>query len=150
MKPFGSEMTSLVSVSLVTAAVVLSVPREALTFRPSEGDANVKDGLSGASFVALDERSETELLLKVRETWRKGRGERGRVYADLLFADLPEAPSKPMLSVDSRPSSAALPLVEAGRSPYLPSCCAADPVRLPNAKREADLPFPREELLKID
>lgn len=150
MSLFGSEITSLVPVTLVTAAVVLSFPREALTFRPPADEANVRTGSAGASFVTLDERTEAESLLKVRDTWRKGGGERGRVYADLLFADLPEAPNRPMLSVDSRPASAAFPLVEAGRSPYLPSRRAADPVRLPDVKREEVLPFPREELLKID
>ena len=150
MKPFGSEMTSILSVSLVTVAVVLALPPESLTFRPSSGAAVSRPAAPRAAFVTLDAQTETDVLLAVRDTWRKGSREKGRVYADLLFAELPEPPNRPVLTVESRPQAAPLPDVKTGLSPFLPSQRAADPVRLPNGPRDEPLPFSREELLKID
>lgn len=145
MRIFGSEMMSSVAVFGVVAGVAYSIPRESIGFRasvwPSESSAD-------CSFVDLTAQEEAAFLRQAKDTWRKGGG--SRIYADLVFAELPSEEAKPVLADIVRPPAVAPSLVEGDRTPFLPSLRAAEPERMRPLPPEDGLTFSREELLKQD
>lgn len=145
MRVFGSEMMSYVAVLGVAAGVVCSIPPESIDFRatvrPSESSAN-------CSFVELTVQEEAAFLRQAKDTWRKGGG--SRIYADLVFAELPSEEAKPVLADAVRPSAVAPSLVKGDRTPFLPSLRAAEPERIRPLPPEDGRAFSREELLKLD
>ena len=145
MTAFGSEMSSYVSVALVTAAVVFSVPPESIGFR---AEPVRTETVPSCAFVTLDAQAEAAFLRKAKETWRKSGG--SRIYADLVFAELPTEAPEAILPVSARPSLAVPFVAERGRTPFLPSLRAGSPDRIAPEPAPDVQAFSREELLKID
>lgn len=146
MRPFVGELASVVSVGAIVAALALEFPSAAISFRARPDASPSAEQGAFAAYVFMDEQTEARFLRKAKETWRKS----GREYADLSVVELPEAQKNPVLTLDSRTLPPQPPIAEGGLSPFLPSCRAPEPVRIPAAADKARLPFPREELLKID
>lgn len=150
MKPFGSEVVSLLGVGAVIAAMSLEMPLSAFSFKASpDDDRRAKTDSSVTTFVTLDEQTEAAVIRRAKDTLRKGNAG-SREYADLSFSELPEGVKAPVLSLDSRCRPPEPPPAEAGVSPYLPSSGAGVPEKIPLTAGEETLPFTREELLKID
>lgn len=150
MRSFGSEVLSLLGVGGVAAVLALEMPSAALSFGlPPEEPSDRKAVPASAAVVLLDEQIEATLLRKAKDTWRKGLSG-GREYADLSFTELPEGKRASVLTLDSRSRPPEPPLAETGLSPFLPSSGAEAPEKIPLEDRGDPLPFPREELLKID
>lgn len=144
MRIFGSEMSSYVSVLVVTAGVTASVPLDVLNFRtaPTEPVSPV------CAFVSLGAQEEAAFLRKAKDVWRKSGG--SRIYADLVFAELPEERTEEVLPVSSRPVLRELPIAVRNPPPFLPSLRADAPRQIRPEPVVDEPAFSREELLKID
>lgn len=144
----GSDVviSSAIPVALTVAALFAVFPGEALRRSPRPA---VPANRPSASFVALDEREEIEILRRVKDARRKSGGER-RVDADLLFSELPEAEKSAILPIESRSRPPAPALAEEAVTPFLPSRRAPAPVRTPDGPTSPVTTFSREEMLKID
>ena len=146
MRNVGSEFLSAAAVLAVPLGIAAAFPFGALGFSPSR-DARPRSAPS-ASIVFLDEADVTRAMRAARSVPRAEDGE--RAYIDLFFRELPDDRSRPMAAVGSRHRSPVPPVVESGIPPFLPSRRADAPVRI-SAEGEKDaLPFPREELLKLN
>lgn len=145
MRVFGSEMISYLSVFATAAVSCALFPVEGLGFRPAP-DASSD---AGVAFVMLDAKTE-DAAFRATKTSGRRQGGAGRHYAELVFAELPEAKDWDVLSSDARARPPDLPLVTSGRSAYLPSQRAAAPERIVPDEARSALPFSREELLNLD
>lgn len=148
MTIFNGEVSSLLSIAVVTTAVALAFPYEALNFVPRANVAARRPALAGVSFVDLDAATEVKLVRLAKDAWRKGSGQ-GRIYADLALPELPEEKKRPVLSFASRTRPPKLASVACDTPPYLPSQRAAPPAALPAAEQTDAVAFSREELLQI-
>ena len=145
MTPFGSEVISGLSV-LATVTVCCSLfPVEGLGFHAAAG----ADPDPAVAFVTLDPDVEAAALQATKTAIRRQCAE-GRRYAELVFAELPEAEQTDVRTYEDRARPPVLPLVTSGRSAYLPSQRASAPARIVPQEPKSDLPFPREELLNLD
>ena len=109
-------------------------------------DANARADGAFAAYVFMDGQAEAMFLRKAKGTWKKG----GREYVDMFVAELPEEQKQPVLTSASRTPPPPLPIVRGGRSPFLPSCRAAAPVRIPAEPAKDEPAFSRDELLKLN
>lgn len=144
MRAVRKETSSILVVALISLGLGVAFPREVLSFRASAPRAVP----SGAAFVSLDAAAEAALLQSVRESWRKASGT-GRLYADLVFTELPALPRLRALPIATRGRTPPLPAVADAPGPYLPSVRAPDPAPLPPETVRRQLAFPRDELLRI-
>lgn len=136
-----------ISVLLAIPAVLLaSFPFEALSFRA--GDPSKRSSSFTAAVVSLDSAVESAAIRAAKSSWRQG-GPR-KVRVDLLPSELPEASRGPMAPLTMRSRPPTPPLAEGAISPFLPSRRASAPARIATAESGEELPFSREELLKID
>ena len=146
MRPFAGELASAVSVCAVAAALTFELPSAAYSFRAGPDEQLPTENGAFAAYVFMDAPTEAFFLRKAKDTWRKG----GSEYADLSVFALPEEQRQSVLTLDSRNRPPAPPVAEGALSPFLPSCRAPEPVRIPAEADKKTLPFSREELLKID
>lgn len=149
MRLFGGEMSSLLSIFLVTAAVAAAFPYDALHFVPCKASDLGRSAGASVSFVELDAATEVKLVRLAKDAWRKGSGQ-GRIYADLALSELPADPKRPILSFETRSRPPKLGLVACDLPPYLPSQRALPPESLPVLEKPEEMAFSREEMLKID
>jgi len=148
MRLFGSECSSVLSVLATAVGIAAIFPVSALRFRPFASEASERT--SSVAFVTLDERTEADFLRIAKETWRKKADGTGKVYANLMYAELPEGDRSPILPTAARLVMPDPPPAVGGLSPYLPSLRASAPQRIEADVQKERLPFSREELLKID
>ena len=146
MRSFAGELVSAAAVGAVIAALTLEMPSAAYSFMARSEEPLLKQGSASAAYVFMDAQTEAFFLRKAKDTWRKG----GSVYADLSVFDLPEEQRQAVLTLEFRNRPPAPPIAEGSLPPFLPSCRAPEPVRIPAAADKKTLPFSREELLKID
>ena len=145
MRAFAGELASAAVVCGIAAAIVLELPSAAFSFQARQ-DVNARADGAFAAYVFMDGQAEAMFLRKAKGTWKKG----GREYVDMFVAELPEEQKQPVLTSASRTPPPPLPIVRGGRSPFLPSCRAPAPVRITASADKEELPFSREELLKIE
>ena len=146
MRSFAGELVSAAAVGAVIAALTLEMPSAAYSFRARSDEPSQEKGAASAAYVFMDAQTEAFFLRKAKDTWRKG----GSEYADLSVFDLPEEQRQTVLTLEFRNRPPAPPIAEGSLSPFLPSCRAPAPVRIPAVADKKTFPFPREELLKID
>ena len=144
MKGLREDILSAAAVLSVPLALALAFPREAICFAASRDAARSK---SSDSIVFLDASAAAKAL---RMTKILPRSERGGIAADLLPAELPGADAASMTSVDLQRSPARPSVIESGLSPFLPSRRAEAPTRISGGEAVDELPFPRNELLKLN
>ena len=148
MKGMHGELLSIAAVLAVLLGFAAVFPYEAIGFVPARDSDAVREGLSSASIVFLDEAA---VARAVRTTRILSRGEGdGRVRADLLAPELPDADPLPMMPLDVRSRSKAPSVVECGIPPFQPSLRAPPPVRIAAEQIRDEPPFPRNELLKLN
>ena len=147
MRSWRSELVSVAAVLAIPAGIALVFPYDALCFRA----APEKPADPAVAFVRLSPESERLAMRAARTSWRVKGGAR-EMRADLSVAPLPDDGRHPVLSSASRRAAGpAVSLVECGRIPFLPSCRAERPARIPDGKDVVSKPpFSREELLKLN
>ena len=152
MRSVKSELLSVAEVLGLPLMIAAAFPYDAIRFHdairvPVSRNARSAD-VPTASVVFLDEASVARAERAARTVSRRGDGD--RVYADLLSLELPPVGNEPMAAAAPRRVSPALPVVENGIPPFLPSRRAAAPVRI-SAETVKDEPaFSRDELLKLN
>ena len=146
MRSVTSELLSVAEVLAIPLLVAAAFPSGAIGFSVSR-NARSADA-STASIVFLDEASVARAVRAARTVSRHGDGD--RTYIDLLDSELPSAENKPMAAVLPVRSPSALPVVENGVPPFLPSRRAAAPVRISAEPVKDEPPFSRDELLKLN
>ena len=146
MRSLGSEVLSVVTVLAVPLGLAAVFPYGALGFSPAR--PHDQPSRPSAAIVFLDEAAVARTLRAARTMSRSAEG--GRMYVDLLPADLPGTETAPMMPAGSRPRTDAPQVVGDGIPPFLPSRRAAAPVRISVETGRDDSPFPRAELLKIN
>lgn len=146
MRSVRSELLSVVEVLAFPLMIAAAFPFGAIGFSASR-TAQSADGPT-ASIVFLDEASVARVLRAAR-TVSRNEGD-GRVYVDLLPTELPSAGNGPIAEIGSRRSPSALPVVESGLPPFLPSRRADAPARIPVEATEDAPAFSRDELLKLN
>ena len=146
MKGFREDILSVAAVLAVALGFVSAIPRELIGFSADRGVDRPSSTV--ASIVFLDSAAVTRAMRATRILSRH-EGD-GAVVADLLTAELPESVAEPMISRSPRFHLERPTIVEGGMPPFLPSRCAAAPVRIPVGKDVESLPFSRDELLKLN
>jgi len=148
MTLFHGEGTAILGLVLVIGGIALELPFKVFSFRPAEApDASEE---ASAAFVTLTVEEETAVMRAAKDFWRREGGAR-KVCTDLFFEELPEAERMPVLPIECRTRTAALPAVSVPVSPFFPSQRACAPQRISADPSEEDsVTFPRDELLKIN
>lgn len=154
IKPRRRLRSEILPLSLVVAlpvAIAWMFPYGAL----SSQNAVAKDASKGAAtefaFVELGEDEETEAVLSARTAWHVSSEDVKNLRIEMFADDLPEDDAGPVVDVDHRvrpPKGFAIEY----RQSVLPSNLRADkPRKLEKpAPAKRTLPFPREDLLKLD
>lgn len=138
---------SVATVLALPACIALVLPYGAFEFR---ADVRPERMSPSAAFVRLSPEDETKAMLAAKTSWQND-GSARLQRADIYFAELPEESLLSVMPDRERRRNVQAPVVGCETSPFLPSRRASPPVRIPlDAKPEEPLPFPREELLKID
>ena len=145
MKGLRGDLMSALAVLSVPLALGLAFPREAIGFDAARTAAQ---GEAVNAIVFLDASAAAKALRAAKVLPRNERG--GGTATDLLPAELPESSAAELMSVDVRERPAQPSVVEGGLSPYLPSRRAAPPMRISGEKADAEPPFSRDELLKLN
>ena len=146
MKGFREDILSVAAVLAVALVFASAIPRGLIGFSASKEIG--RPSSTAASIVFLDS---TAVARAMRATRILSRHEGdGTVAADLLTAELPELVAEPMMSRSPRFHFERPTVIESGMPPFLPSCRAAAPVRIPVGKDDGFLPFSRDELLKLN
>lgn len=149
MRSVRSELASVLTVMTVPVAVALVFPRDALVFRAMP---SASERPASAAFVRLTAAEESLAIRKAKTSWQEGADVAARnLRADVFFPELPEEKFESVMAVEDRRLSYEPKLVCSPLPPFLPSRRAEAPRRIvADGKNEVPLPFPREELLKID
>ena len=146
MRSVRSELLSVVEVLAFPLMIAAAFPFGAIGFSASR-EAQSAGGPT-ASIVFLDEASVSRVLRAAR-TVSRNEGD-GRAYVDLLPTELPSVGDGPMVEIGSRRSLPALPAVESGIPPFLPSRRAGAPAKIPVEATKDAPAFSRDELLKLN
>ena len=149
-RPLRYELYSLVSVMAFPLALACCFPFEALRFAADPARPRPR---AACAFVALTADEEQTILETARKAWAVSTAGVRNVRADLSFADIPDEEPGAVADIVDRlryPPPAgvlydALPLPATLAAPP-PEKIPADP----EAARAEKLPFPRDELLKLD
>ena len=146
MKGLREDILSVAAVLAVALGFVSAIPRELIGFSASR--AIDCPPSTAASIVFLDSAAVTRAMRATRILSRH-EGD-GTVAADLLVAELPELVAEPMMPRAPRFHLEQPTVIEGGMPPFLPSRRAAAPIRIPVDRGVGSLPFPRDELLKLN
>ena len=142
-----SELASVATVLAVPMVLVFAFPYAAVTFRATQ-PAEACDPT--VSFVDLSVGAERAALRTARTTVQVVGGGVRSLVADLSTAELQVEPRASVLPIEDRTRLAPAQLVEAGRSPFLPSRRADPPTRIATTDEPIPPAFSREELLGIE
>ena len=152
MRSVKSELLSVAEVLALPLMIAVAFPCDAIRFHDASRFPDSRDARSAdvptATIVFLDEASVTRAERAARTVSRHGVGD--RVYVDLLSLELPPAGNEPMAAVAPRRISSALPVIENGIPPFLPSRRAAAPIRISAETMKDEPAFSRDELLKLN
>ena len=143
----ADNLVSCAALLAIPAVVAVAFPFEALTFRASSAAPSAPD--FSAALVTLDAKDEIAAVHAAKSAWRQGGGPR-KERVDLLLPELPGDFRVPMAPIGTRSRLPAPPVATDGVSPYLPSQRAPAPERIVAEPGADELPFPREELLRIN
>jgi len=146
MRSVRAECLSAAVILTVPLGIVLSFPFAAFDFKAAEGTRQA----ARTAFVTLTPEAEQVALRAVRTSWRERKGGVRQVRADLFCAELPDDARFSVLSVRDRSHLPPLPAVGCERTPFLPSQRAFPPSPIAAKPASDPLPFPREELLKMN
>lgn len=148
MKSLGSEMASVLTVLAVPVGIASVFPYGVFAFRATACPRVVKPA---AAFVRLTPDEESRAMRAAKTSWQGDGSSARNARADIFFSELPAETLPMVLPEKERRRTFEMPVVGCGQSPFLPSLRAAPPARvLPAERQEEPLPFPRDELLKID
>ena len=149
MRSMRSELVSVLTVLTVPVSVALIFPRDALVFRATPSAPRRP---ASAAFVHLTAAEESLAIRKAKTSWQEGADDAARnLRANVFFPELPKEKFESVMSVEDRRLTYEPKLVGCPLPPFLPSLRAEAPLRIAaDGKNEEPLPFPREELLKID
>ena len=146
MRGLRADIVSILAVLVLSLGFAAAFPGGAIAFVGANAPARTQG--ASASIVFLSPTADAEVM---RTTKILPRNEgAGRLCANLLTVDLPDADMMSMLSIESRRRPRPPAVVKSGIPPFLPSRRAAAPARIPVEKDRDDLPFPRTELLKLN
>ena len=146
MKGIREDFVSVAVVLAVVLGLTSAISRELIGF--SANKDFVRPSSTTASIVFLDSAAATRAMRATRILSRHE--EDGTVATDLLAAELPEQLAEPVMPRPPRFHLERPTVIGGGIPPFLPSRRASAPVRIPAAKRGDSLPFPRQELLKLN
>ena len=146
MKGLREDLISMTAVLAVALGFALAIPRGVIGFSANKDISHPSP--TAASIVFLDSAAVTRAMRATRILSRR-EGD-GAVAADLLSAELPELAAEPMMSRNPRFHLGQPTVIEGGLPPFLPSRRAVAPLRIPAGKDVGSLPFPRDELLKLN
>ena len=146
MKGLREDLISVTAVLAVALGFASAIPRELIGFSASKDIG--RPSATDASIVFLDSAAVTRAMQATRILSRH-EGD-GTVAADLLATELPELVAEPMMPRASRSHLERPTVIEGGMPPFLPSRRAAAPIRIPVDRGVGSLPFPRDELLKLN
>ena len=146
MKGLREDLISMAAVFAVVLGFALAIPRELVGFS-ARGDVG-RPSSTAESIVFLDSAAVTRAMRATRILSRH-EGDR-TVAADLLATELPGRAAEPMMSRSPRFHLEQPTVIEGGMPPFLPSRRAVAPLRIPAGKDVGSLPFPRDELLKLN
>ena len=149
MKSLQQEILTSVSVLAFPAAIVLSFPSEAVSFRAKPVSP---DCAASAAFVTLSPEQERAALAAAKTAWQSDAATRQRQRIRLPLGELPEDAPGPLLDIGAglRPVDVPEPF---GYRPlgWEPSLRSASPARIPSERPSGPVPaFSREELLKMN
>ena len=147
MRSVGSELVSVLTVMAVPAAIALVFPYSALGFRAV---APKRPPEVTAALVRLSAEGERSAVQSAKNSWRGEDGNVRHLRAEMSFGELPEPPRTSVLSVEERSRRPVPPVATGGIPPYLPSLEAAPPETIGAEKAAPELPFAKEEFLRID
>ena len=143
MKGLRGDLLSVAAVLSVPLGLAAVFPREAIGFSASDAIGRARE--QEMSIVFLDSDAVSRAVQTTRILSRKEGG-----GAELLVAELPGPGAVPAMPIEFRSRPKAPAVVEGGVPPFLPSRRAAAPVRISGGKDADALPFPRNELLKLN
>ena len=145
MKGLRGDLLSVAAVLSVPLGLAAVFPREAIGFSASDVVGRARE--QEMSIVFLDSDAVSRAVQATRILSRK---EGGGAGAELLVAELPGPGAVPAMPIEFRSRPKAPAVVEGGVPPFLPSRRAAAPIRISGGKDADALPFPRNELLKLN
>lgn len=149
MKPVRLELSSVLTVLSVPAALSFVFPFGAIGFRPASRPA--PSGAS-AAFVAMSDEEQVQAMRSAKTSWQVNASGERMLRADLSVGELPEDPSLSSLEIVSGPTRSPRSVVDSPLAAYPRSLAAPAVKRIPReAEAESRPPaFPKSELLKID
>ena len=148
MRRLRSEIASLAVTLSVPALVFVAFPYEVFSFRaaPSRTAREMT-----VSYMSLSSAEERQAVRAARASLRGDNGDVRGMRADLSGMLADDELARPILSAAVLERSSQAEPLPCGRVPYSPSQRARPAERIGRAEDGQDpLPFPREELLKID
>ena len=146
MRSVKSELLSVAEVLVFPLLIAAAFPYGAIRFSASREPR--PSGGSAAAVVFLDDESVARAVRAARTVSRRADGD--RAYINLFSPELPSAGNEPMAAIAPRRVPSALPVVESGVPPFLPSRRAAAPVRISAEPLKDEPAFSRDELLKLN
>ena len=147
MKRLRSELASAAAVFSLPAAILASVPFDAIAFRAETKAARPPS----AAFVSLSAEEEAAALRAAKTSWNSEAEGVRRMRAELRFGELPECASEPALGIADRMRRPQQQPQSSWPPPYLPSQAAPAPAKIaPEKESERSPVFAREELLRMD
>ena len=146
MRSVRSELLSVAAVLALPIGIASIFPYGAIGFSVSR--PAVSSDVRMASIVFPGEEDVARVMRAARTVSRGA--DAGRSYADLLPSELPGAGESPTAAIGLRRKPDALPVVENGIPPFLPSRQASAPVRISVETAKEKPVFAREELLKLN
>ena len=145
MMDLSGDALSVVAVLAVALGLAAAFPREAIGFSASGEVPRTPE--ASVSIVFLDSVSVARAM---RSTRILSRHEDAAASADLLTPELPGARAMPVMPIGFRPPQGSPAVIGGGIPPFLPSRRAVAPTRIVGGKDGDELPFSRNELLKLN
>ena len=144
MRSVGSEVLSVAMVLAIPLGLAAVFPRAALSPLASPAE----ERKPSAAILFLSDAEVSRALRAAKDVTRHDGV--GRANIELLPEELPGGEGEVMMTSAVRCPAAALPLVETGRTPFLPSRRADAPIRISSEAEKPDPVFSRQELLKLN
>ena len=144
MRSIGSEVLSVAMVLAIPLGLAAVFPRAALSPLASPAE----ERKPSAAILFLSDAEVSRALRTAKDVMRHDGA--GRANIELLAAELPGGEGEAMMTSAARRSTAALPLVETDRTPFLPSRRADAPICISSEAEKPKPVFPRQELLKLN
>ncbi len=147
MRRLRNEIPSLIAVLTLPAVAIFAFPWSTLSFHPNVPSTTKS---TFVAFVTLTSEQEDLVLRRAKTTSGETAG--GVVsHADLILGALPDDPPRPVARIEDREHPTAPSRRAWTPGAWLPSQAALRPAPLTSDDARApSLPFPRDELLRLD